>query len=124
MSQSASVRVRNLTRGVDVAGQVEVARGPIARGLGLMGRRGWSGTDGLLLEHCNSIHTFFMRMPIDVAFVDGDGTVLRVAPSVRPWRVGPIAWRAKLAIELPAGALAASETRAGDRLSVEETGGS
>jgi uncharacterized membrane protein (UPF0127 family) len=113
------LRVRNLTRGVDLGGHVEVARGTVARGLGLMGRRGWSRSDGLLLERCNSVHTFFMRMPIDVVFLDGEGTVLRAVSSVRPWRVGPVAWRARRALELPAGVLAESATAAGDRLSFE-----
>jgi uncharacterized membrane protein (UPF0127 family) len=117
---TARLRVRNLTRGVALGEQVEVARGTVARGLGLMGRRGWPRSDGLLLERCNSVHTFFMRMPIDVVFLDGEGTVLRVASAVRPWRVGPVAWRARRALELPAGVLAESATAPGDRLSFEE----
>ncbi|HEY3111202.1 MAG TPA: DUF192 domain-containing protein, partial [Chloroflexota bacterium] len=67
--------------------------------------------------------TFFMRMPIDVAFLDGDGKVLRVASGVPPWRIGPVAWRARRALELPAGVLAASATRPGDRLSFEDSAG-
>jgi uncharacterized membrane protein (UPF0127 family) len=120
VTRSGSLRVRNLTRGVDLGQQVEVARGTLARGLGLMGRRGWPSSDGLLLERCNSVHTFFMRMPIDVALVAADGKVLRVASSVRPWRVGPLAWGARRALELPAGVLAASATAPGDRLSFDE----
>ena len=119
MGNSATVAIRNLTRGVELARAAERARGPIDRARGLMGRRSWRGSDGLILESCNSIHTFFMRMPIDVAFVDREGKVLRVASAVPPWRVGPVAWRAHRALELPAGVLAATATAPGDQLSFE-----
>ncbi|HEY3110855.1 MAG TPA: DUF192 domain-containing protein, partial [Chloroflexota bacterium] len=60
MRDRSAVAIRNLTRGVELARAAETARGPIARAMGLMGRRGWTGSDGLILESCNSIHTFFM----------------------------------------------------------------
>ena len=107
----------NTTRGTLVADRVEVARGPIRRGLGLMGRRGWTESDGLLLEHCNSVHTCLMRMSIDVAYVDRKGRVLRTA-ELRPWRIGPIVRGSAQVLELPAGALERSGTRAGDDLEI------
>ena len=119
MSRHQPVEIRNLTRGVALASAAETARGPIARALGLMGRRGWTASDGLILESCNSIHTFFMRMPIDVAFLDRDDRIVRVASAVPPWRIGPVAWRAHRAIELPAGVLAASATAPGDQLTFD-----
>jgi uncharacterized protein len=112
------VRVLNTTRDCPVATTAEVARGPVRRGLGLMGRRSWPSSDGLVLEHCNSIHSFFMRMPIDVLYVDGQGDVVRALPGVRPWRIGPISWKTKWVLELPTGAIERSGTRVGDRLEV------
>jgi uncharacterized membrane protein (UPF0127 family) len=82
-------------------------------------RRAWADTDGLLIRPCNSIHTFFMRMPIDVVFATREGVVLDVSPARPPWRVGPIVWRAAWVLELPAGAIAASGTRLDDHLAVE-----
>ena len=41
----------------------------------------------LLLPRCRSIHTFGMRFPIDVAFADEAGTVLRVVRQLQPARV-------------------------------------
>jgi uncharacterized membrane protein (UPF0127 family) len=84
-----------------------------------MGRQGWDDTDGLLLRPCNSIHTLFMRMPIDVLCVDRDGLVLDLGPERPPWRLGPPTWRASWVLELPSGAIAASRTHRGDRLIVE-----
>jgi uncharacterized protein len=119
-----SARVRNLTRGTVVAHRVEVAASPVRRLLGLMGRSGWADADGLLIRPCNSIHTCFMRVPIDALFVGRDRVVLELAPDRRPWRLGPIVWRAAWVLELPVGALEASRTRPDDCLVVEPCGGS
>jgi uncharacterized membrane protein (UPF0127 family) len=59
-----------------------------------------------------------MRFSIDVAFVAKDGLVLKVRQAVPPRRIA-VSLRAFAVIELPAGALEASDTRAGDRLQVE-----
>src|SRR5205823_5612115 len=50
------VRVRNTTRGSTLARAAEVAPSPLGRFLGLMGRRAWADTDGLLIRPGNSIH--------------------------------------------------------------------
>lgn len=43
--------------------------------------------DGVLLvAPCGDVHTFGMRHPVDVAFVDAEGTVISVAVGVRPGR--------------------------------------
>jgi uncharacterized membrane protein (UPF0127 family) len=84
-----------------------------------MGRTGWGGTDGLLIRPCSSIHTCFMRMPIDVVFVSRDGVVLDVAPERTPWRLGPVVPRAGWVLELPVGAIESSRTRLNDELVVE-----
>jgi uncharacterized membrane protein (UPF0127 family) len=111
-----AVEVRNASSGSRVAVNAEVARGPIRRGLGLMGRRSWPTSDGLVLEHCNSIHCFFMRMPIDVLYVDKQGQVVKVLESLRPWRLGPISFKTDWVLELPVGTIERTGTRVGDRL--------
>jgi uncharacterized protein len=51
-----------------------------------MGRRGLAPGEGLLLKPTPSIHTCFMRFPIDAVFLDADLRVLDVKPDLRPWR--------------------------------------
>lgn len=69
---------------------------------GLMGRRALPAGEGLLLRPAGSVHTCFMRFPIDVVMLDGQLRVLRVAEAVRPWRfTGTRSGRAVL--ELSAG---------------------
>ena len=76
--------------------------------------------DGLLIEPADSIHTGFMRMPIDLAFLDRGGAVLRLCPAVRPWRIRLAPRGARRVLELPAGFLARHAIQPGDRLAAEE----
>ena len=88
--------------------------------------RGWLGSDGpydadgrphgLWLAPCRSVHTVGMRFPIDVAFVDADGGVVRTIAGLRPWRVTAPVRRAVGVLELPVGTLAASGLARGDRV--------
>jgi hypothetical protein len=73
-----------------------------SRMVGLLGRKGLAEGEGLLLQPAGSIHTFFMRFPIDAVFLDRDRRVVRIAASVRPWRAA-LARRARSVLELAAG---------------------
>ena len=53
---------------------------------GLLGRKRLEREEGILLRPASSIHTAFMRFPIDAVFLDGEGRVLRFAAEVKPWR--------------------------------------
>lgn len=66
-----------------------IAAGFLCRARGLLfRRRSWLGEGGsLLLVPCSSIHSLLMRHPIDVAFVDARGRVLRSEERVRPGRI-------------------------------------
>lgn len=96
-----------------------VADNFVARLRGLLGRRDLPRGEGILITPGSSIHTWFMRFPIDVVFLDGDLRVLGIAADVRPWR---LRWRrgARQVLELPAGEAAARTIRAGDRLGFSE----
>jgi uncharacterized membrane protein (UPF0127 family) len=72
------------------------------RFLGLMGRREIPNGTGLLFVPGGSIHTAFMRFPIDAVFIDRAGTVVAVAEHVKPWR-GASGHGARYVLELAAG---------------------
>ena len=63
-----------------------LARNPYSRMRGLLGRTGLAQGEGLLLQPAGSIHTFFMRFPIDAVFLDRERRVVSIAPDVKPWR--------------------------------------
>jgi|DewCreStandDraft_5_1066085.scaffolds.fasta_scaffold01241_4 uncharacterized membrane protein (UPF0127 family) len=120
MAGRGPLRMTNVSRGTVVATSVQVADSFLGRLVGLLGRRSLRPGHGLLISPSSSIHTFFMLFPIDVAFLDRQGRVVRMAEAVAPFRVllgGPGAWQV---LELPAGALAASATSPGDLLRLEE----
>jgi uncharacterized protein len=89
-----------------------------SRLVGLLGRRDLASDEGLWIEPCDSVHTFFMRFPIDVAFVDGRGVVIRCVEQLRPWRATRLYAGARACVELAAGTLAAFGLHEGSRLAL------
>jgi uncharacterized membrane protein (UPF0127 family) len=112
--------IENLTRGTVIADRAEVARSLLARGRGLMGRTALPAGYGLILIPESSIHMFFMRIPIDVLFVDRQHRVIGLREALPPWHpfAGVAPWRGHYVVELPVGAIRASRTEMGDELRV------
>ena len=106
----------NRTKGLVVAEELEIADSPWGRFRGLMGRRELASGTAMLIRPSSSIHTFFMRFPIDAVFVDRADRVVGVASRVSPWRLA-FGGRAHAVLELPAGAAAESGIEPGDMLS-------
>ena len=93
---------------------VDAAR-PLARLKGLLGRRALESDEGIYLRPASSVHTFFMRFPIDAVFVDGEGRVLKVAAGLRPWRAAGCRG-ARAVLELSSGESERRGVRPGDQL--------
>ena len=111
--------VRNVTRGTVLASTARQAGSARERMLGLIGQPALLEGAALILPGTTWIHTLLMAFPIDVVFYGGSGHVLSVVEALPPWRVSPISWRARGTIELPAGTVRRSGTRAGDLLRVD-----
>lgn len=109
--------LQNLRTGAVLARRIEPAFDSETRRRGLLGRPGLAGGSAMIIAPCSSIHTLFMRFPIDVVFAAGDGRVVKVYHQMPAWRVG-FGWKALAAIELPAGTLQPSGTRVGDLLQI------
>jgi uncharacterized protein len=92
-----------------------VADNILSRMRGLLGRSDLPPGEGLLIRPAPSIHTFFMRFPIDAVFVSRDGDVLKVAANVQPWRTRSCR-RAHAVLELAAGEAARCGIAVGERL--------
>jgi uncharacterized membrane protein (UPF0127 family) len=119
---SRYVRIDNVTRGTVVAAHCRVARSIGEKMVGLLRTPEPSAGEGLLIERTQSIHMFFMRYPIDVAFIDRGGRVTRSVAGLRPWRIVWWARGARDCIELGVGSLAASSVQRGDQLSIVTVG--
>lgn len=87
--------------------------------MGLMGKRELPAGFGLLLKNESAIHTFGMRVSIDVVYLDAHATVLRVTNAMPPTRVGPLVRGVRDVLELPTGTLAQTQTQLGDQLTLE-----
>jgi uncharacterized membrane protein (UPF0127 family) len=86
---------------------------------GLLGRRELPQGEGILLQPAASVHTFFMRFPIDAVFLDRESRVLRVAENLRPWRLAGCKG-ARAVIELRAGECERVGLAAGDVVRIRE----
>ena len=60
------------------------------RARGLIGTRELPPGEGLLIERCNAIHTFFMSFAIDAVFLDRKNRVVKTVRGISPWR--PFVW--------------------------------
>lgn len=67
--------------------ELEIADTFWKRFKGLQLRRSMPESSGILLSPCQSLHTCFMRFPIDVIHLDSNDRVLSVSRNVRPWRL-------------------------------------
>jgi uncharacterized protein len=92
-----------------------VAATPFTRMRGLLGRSSLPSGQGILLRPASSVHTFFMRFPIDVVFLDGDLRVVEIAADLRPWRAAGKRG-ARAVLELPAGECARRGLAVGDQI--------
>lgn len=119
MTADAFVTVRNLTRDAVLGRRIREARSFLSRGRGLMFVSGLDEGEGLLIDPCSSIHTFFMRFPIDVVYVDRSGTIVRADGAMKPWRIGPVFTGSRWVVELPPGTIDATGTRKGDKVDIE-----
>lgn len=75
----------------------------------------------LWFPHCNSIHMFFMAIPLDLVFLDSKLQVVKIAPKVRPWTpfVGSV--KAESVLEVVPDAWRVSSIQVGDELVFQKT---
>jgi hypothetical protein len=114
-----AVRVVNRTRGIVLGDKVRTAGTFLSRLAGLLGTTAIAEGEGLWIAPCRGVHTWGMRYPIDVAFLDARGVVVGILEGLPPNRVGRVVRDARGALELRAGTLAATGTAPGDRLEFE-----
>lgn len=111
--------LRNGTTGSIVADRVHLAKDVLSRLAGFLARRSVGDYEGLVFPKCRMIHTFGMRAPIDVLFVDGSNRVVQHHGRVAPNRIliGPRA--ARHTIELGASPDGNRDVMSGDVLIME-----
>ena len=109
------LRVSNLTRNTVLAACMEVADTAAKRNKGLLGRESLAAGEGLWIRPCESVHTFWMRFPIDLVYLDRKNRIKKLVSAVPPWRIS-VCLSAYSIIELPAGTIRETQTQPGDTL--------
>jgi uncharacterized membrane protein (UPF0127 family) len=105
----------NVTRGTELASCLEVAGTGSKRNKGLLGRSSLLPGEGLWIVPCESVHTFFMRFPIDLIYLDRQKRIRKVRSSVGAWRLSACL-SAHSILELPSGTIRDTGTERGDRV--------
>jgi uncharacterized membrane protein (UPF0127 family) len=112
------MRAFNSTTCKDISDRLTVAESFFSRLKGLLGRKSLPQGEGLLLRPCKGIHTFGMRFPIDVLFLDRNNCVIAVVNNIRPNHMTRLYLQASSAIEITAGTLAFTATKTGDQIEI------
>jgi len=71
------------------------------RARGLLGKRPITDNEGLLIDPCSSVHTFFMNYSIDLVYLDRQFTIKKLVHAIKPWRMSAC-HTASMTLELPA----------------------
>jgi hypothetical protein len=121
------LRALNVSRGTELATNLESADGLWGRFMGLMGREALKPDTGLWLPGTNGIHMMFMRFPIDAVFLSrptpghgGARAVVSVHRRLRAWTgLVPLVRGAYGVLELPVGTIERTGTTVGDLIELE-----
>lgn len=114
----SAIKVFNLTRQRQVANLVQLAGDNRNRRKGLLGRDSLGVGEGLWIVPCEAVHTFWMRFPLDLIYLDRQHRVVKTRSDVPPWRLSACL-RAHSVLELPAGTIRATQTMRGDHLALD-----
>jgi uncharacterized membrane protein (UPF0127 family) len=113
------VCVTNESKRTVLAARAQVANSLWTRLRGLMGSSLLPEGEGLWLTPCTSVHSFFMRYPIDVLFLDARGTVI-TGGTLNPWRMTRWVRNAVGVLEIPKGMMDKTITRPGDKVTIKQ----
>ena len=111
--------MRNETRNTVLAEAADLANTSATRRTGLLKHERLEPGDGLWIVPCESVHTFFMKFPIDLVYLDKKKKVRKVRHAVPAWRLSACL-TAHSVLELPAGTVERTGTVVGDELAVEK----
>ncbi|WP_129128313.1 DUF192 domain-containing protein [Geomonas oryzae] len=112
------MRAIDATSGREIASRVAVADTFFSRLKGLLGREELPSGEAMWIRPCRSVHSFGMKFPIDVVFLDRDMRVVAMTKGLRPGRVSAPPVKACSVLELPVGVLDAAATVIGNRIEI------
>ena len=115
------LRIRNITRNVELAGAADIADTSAKRRTGLLKHTSLQTGEGLWIAPCEAVHTVGMKFSIDVLFLNKKRKVLKIRAEMGRWKMA-LCMRGHSVLELRSGTCAATGTIAGDQLEFEKYG--
>lgn len=113
------MKIYNSTQNNLIADDVKIAENFFTRSVGLLSRKSLAENEGLIIKPCCSIHTLFMRFPIDVLFVNRKNKIVGLYENVKPYRILPIHLTSHYVVELYAGQIALKNICLSDIIRIE-----
>lgn len=104
-----------------IGDKIAVADSSASRFLGLMGKRALEPGSGMWITPSSGVHTFWMRMRIDIVALDKQNRVVALAHSVPPWRLSCVSPKTRSVLELPAGRIRECGISLGDALVISRS---
>ena len=101
-----------------VLASADIANDRATRRKGLSGKTRIEGA--FVIPNCRWVHTFGMRVPIDVAYLDADGNVIKTV-HMHKMRLGAPVWHARTVIEAEKGAFARWGIHVGNKIEVRDS---
>ena len=110
------MEVFNLSKNKKIC-NVKEAKSLFGKAIGLMFKKELKKDESLLIELSlgSSIHSFFMRFPIDLIFLDENFTVVEIA-NLKPWKLYTPKKKVKWVLEVNEGVIKEKDIEIGDRL--------
>ena len=108
------MQILDQTRGSVVARKVRVANRFFERLRGLIGRPRLQPGEAFWLPFCQGVHTFGMKYPIDVVFLNKENRVVKLVQALQPNSFSPVVFQSASVLELPEGTLWKSKTQTGN----------
>lgn len=115
------MKLENKTKNITLITEVIISNNFFTRLKGLLGKSKLPDGQGMIITPCKSIHTFFMKFPIDVVFIDKNYRVVEIIKDMAPGHTSSYVKNAWAVIEMPVDKSNESKIGVGDQLQVSET---
>ncbi len=113
------MEILNRTKNRVLADDVLMSSSFLNRLKGLLGRSSIKINQAMLLRPANSIHTFFMRFPIDILFINENNIIIKAYRNMKPFKLTGIYFKSSFVIELHSGIIDSTQTTEGDLIQIK-----
>lgn len=111
----------NRTRQTFLATEMRLANTHWARLRGLMATKPacFGFGQGLCIIPCHGVHTWAMRFPLDLVYLNVNNEVVHLEENVKPWRFARVSMDTVAVLELPSHTIWNSGTNIGDQIEMQ-----